>query len=160
MRFQQLILQDLFAQTLLAKLNSGCLSPSDLHWPWCRREGGLLLKSSMDALLFAADRSAKLFVKEQQLPWPAPATALIACVLFPCAMALRALQVRWAGAGMQRTFFFCRLVFPCYVSGMHRNRGSVHWAFAHTSGHLSLDGMACAHDGSPLASARQWRLSA
>mmetsp|Transcript_64112 Transcript_64112/g.150267 ORF Transcript_64112/g.150267 Transcript_64112/m.150267 type:complete len:392 (+) Transcript_64112:72-1247(+) len=37
-------------------------------------------------------RSAKLFVKEQQLPWPAPATALIACVLFPCAMALRALQ--------------------------------------------------------------------
>ena len=35
----------------------------------------------------------KFFAQRQQLPWPAPATALVACILFPCTVALRALQV-------------------------------------------------------------------
>lgn len=37
-------------------------------------------------------RRTKFFAQRQQLPWPAPATALVACILFPCTVALRALQ--------------------------------------------------------------------
>ncbi|CAK9097925.1 unnamed protein product [Durusdinium trenchii] len=38
------------------------------------------------------NRRTKFFAQRQQLPWPAPATALVACILFPCTVALRALQ--------------------------------------------------------------------
>jgi len=39
-----------------------------------------------------SQRIAKLFAQKEHLPWPASATSLMACVLFPCAVALRALQ--------------------------------------------------------------------
>ena len=43
--------------------------------------------------LFTRLWRTKFFAQRQQLPWPAPATALVACILFPCTVALRALQV-------------------------------------------------------------------